>query len=335
MTSKNPSSRSGNSGQESPDRGVSISRRQLLAGSGLASAALLAGAGTPGVAAAATSGATSSPAGSSSTVPFHGAHQAGIVTPEQARMVFATYDVTAPDLAAVAALLTVWTDAATRLTAGEPLAGQGGSFAPPVDTGEAVGLGPSRLTLTVGFGPGLFDGRFGLASLRPAALADLPPFAGDQLDAGTSGGDLCVQACADDPQVAFHAIHNLSRLALGTATLRFVQSGFGRTAAPGAGQPTPRNLLGFHDGTANPDPSDDAAMRRIVWVDGGDQRWMVGGSYLVATTCSHPPRAVGPEHRRGPRAHHRSDEGLRGATRRYTRGSAGRPQFPHLPTASW
>ncbi|MGA8724103.1 MAG: iron uptake transporter deferrochelatase/peroxidase subunit [Acidimicrobiales bacterium] len=282
MTSKNPASRDGAGAQEPHDRGISISRRQLLAGSGLASAALLAGGATSGVAAAATSGAPSPPADSSSTVPFHGAHQAGIVTPEQARMVFATYDLTAPDLAAVAALLTVWTDAATRLTAGEPLAGEGGSFAPPVDTGEAVGLGPSRLTLTVGFGTGLFDGRFGLASLRPAALAELPPFAGDQLDAGTSGGDLCVQACADDHQVAFHAIHNLSRLALGTATLRFVQSGFGRTAAPGAGQPTPRNLLGFHDGTANPDPSDDAAMRRIVWVDGGDQKWMVGGSYLVA-----------------------------------------------------
>ena len=281
MTSKNPAPRGG-AGAQAHDRGISISRRQMLAGSGLASAALLAGAATSGVAAAATSGAPSPPADSSSTVPFHGAHQAGIVTPEQARMVFATYDLTAPDLAAVAALLTVWTDAATRLTAGEPLAGEGGSFAPPVDTGEAVGLGPSRLTLTVGFGPGLFDGRFGLASLRPAALAELPPFAGDQLDAGASGGDLCVQACADDPQVAFHAIHNLSRLALGTATLRFVQSGFGRTAAPGAGQPTPRNLLGFHDGTANPDPSNDAAMRRIVWVDGGDQEWMVGGSYLVA-----------------------------------------------------
>jgi deferrochelatase/peroxidase EfeB len=283
MTSQGPSSRSGTGAQQSAGRGISISRRQLLAGSGLASAAVLAGTATPGVAAAATSGATLSPADSSSTVPFHGAHQAGIVTPEQVRMVFATYDLIASDVAAIAALLTAWTDAAARLTAGEPLAGEGGSFAPPVDTGEAVGLGPSRLTLTVGFGPSLFDGRFGLASLRPAALADLPPFAGDQLDDGTSGGDLCVQACADDAQVAFHAIHNLSRLALGTATLRFVQSGFGRTASPGAGQPTPRNLLGFHDGTANPDPSDDTAMRRIVWVDHhSDQRWMVGGSYLVA-----------------------------------------------------
>jgi deferrochelatase/peroxidase EfeB len=282
VTSEKPSSRFGSGAEEAPERGTAISRRQLLAGSGLASAVLLAGAASP-AGAAVTSSAPAGPTDLSSIVPFHGAHQAGIATTEQARMVFATYDASASDLAGVAALLAAWTDAAARLTAGEPLAGNGETFAPPVDTGEALGLGPSRLTITIGFGPSLFDGRFGLASRRPAALADLPPFAGDALDPASSGGDLCVQACADDPQVAFHAIHTLTRLALGTATLRFVQSGFGRTASPGAGQPTPRNLLGFHDGTANPDPEDDSTMRRLVWVDdSSDQAWMTGGTYLVA-----------------------------------------------------
>jgi deferrochelatase/peroxidase EfeB len=282
VTAENPSPRSGSADSAPADRDSAISRRQLLAGSGLATAALLAGVATPAAAAAATFGATES-VGTSSSVPFHGPHQAGIVTPEQARMVFATYDVTAADAAGVIGLLATWTDAAARLTAGEPLVGDGAPFAPPVDTGEALGLGPSRLTITVGFGRSLFDERFGLASSRPAALAELPSFAGDELDPGTSGGDLCVQACADDPQVAFHAIHNLTRLALGAATLRFLQTGFGRTAAPGPDQPTPRNLLGFHDGTANPRPSNDAAMSRVVWVDRhGDQPWMVGGSYLVA-----------------------------------------------------
>ncbi len=306
MTTKRPSRRSDSEATAEAPRATSISRRQLLAGSGLASAALLAGTASPAAAAAVATAGTAASSSPSSTVPFHGAHQAGIVTPEQARLVFATYDVTAPDAAGLAALLAEWTDAAARLTAGEQLAGTGGTFAPPVDTGEALGLGPARLTLTVGFGRSLFDGRFGLTSRRPGALADLPVFAGDDLDQSTSGGDLCVQACADDTQVAFHAVHNLTRLALGAATVRLLQVGFGPTASPGSGQPTPRNLLGFHDGTSNLDPSDDAAMRRFVWVDGkNDQPWMVGGTYLVGrririhleqwdrTTVDHQQRTIG------------------------------------------
>jgi deferrochelatase/peroxidase EfeB len=152
-----------------------------------------------------------------------------------------------------------------------------------VDTGEGLDLPASRLTLTVGYGPSLFDGRFGLASKRPAALVELPAFPGDALDPTRSDGDLCIQACADDTQVAFHAVHNLTRIALGTATLRWIQFGFGRTAAPGAGAATPRNLLGFKDGTDNLVSTSEGAMSAHVWVDDHtDQAWMTGGTYLVA-----------------------------------------------------
>ncbi len=136
--------------------------------------------------------------------------------------------------------------------------------------------------MTVGFGPSLFDGRFGLADRRPEALIDLPAFPGDELDPARSGGDLCVQACADDAQVAFHAVRNLTRLAFGSATLRYLQTGFGRTASAGGGDPTPRNLLGFRDGTDNLVPDDPTAMDSFVWADDPDQPWMRGGSYLVA-----------------------------------------------------
>ena len=78
------------------------------------------------------------------------------------------------------------------------------------------------------------SGRFGLARRRPAALVALPAFPGDTLDPARSGGDLCVQACADDPQVAFHAVRNLARIALGRAALRWTQLGFGRTSSPRA-----------------------------------------------------------------------------------------------------
>jgi deferrochelatase/peroxidase EfeB len=243
-----------------------FSRRQLLAGSGLAAAGLV-----------------GSRADADTIVAFHGAHQAGIATPEQARMVFATYDVVSGDTGALRALLAQWSDVAARLTTGRPVAGSAGEFVPPADTGEALDLPPARLTLTLGVGPTLFDARFGFAPRRPDALVDLPPFAGDALDPSRSGGDLCIQACADDAQVAFHAVHNLTRLGLGTVTLRYLQLGFGRTASAGGHSQTPRNLLGFRDGTHNLVPTDAAAMDRFVWVDDGtDQPWMVGGTYLVA-----------------------------------------------------
>ena len=83
---------------------------------------------------------------------------------------------------------------------------------PPDDTGEAVGLAPGNLTITIGYGPALFDDRFGLAARRPSALKTLPHLPKENLDPDNSDGDLCVQACADDPQVAFHAVRNLRRL---------------------------------------------------------------------------------------------------------------------------
>ena len=253
-----------------------FSRRHLLAGSGLTAAGLVA---APAVAA----GGDASRAGADPTVAFHGAHQAGIATPEQARMVFAAYDVVSGDTGALRALLARWSDAAARLASGRPVAGPAGEFVPPADTGEALDLPPAGLTVTHGLGPTLFDARFGLGPRRPDALVDLPPFAGDALDPSRSGGDLCIQACAADAQVAFHAVHNLTRLGLGTVTLRYLQLGFGRTASAGGNSQTPRNLLGFRDGTHNLVPTDGEAMARFVWVaDGTDQPWMVGGSYLVA-----------------------------------------------------
>ncbi len=256
-------------------RGPSFSRRQLLAGSAATAAAIAAAATGPGTAGAA-------PAPGEGALPFHGAHQAGIATPEQERMVFAAYDVTAADRAGLAALLATWTAAAERMTQGQPVAGPDGLFAPPADTGEALDLPPSRLTVTVGFGPTLFDDRFALSGRRPEALIDLPAFPGDQLDPTRSGGDLCVQACADDAQVAFHAVHNLTRLAFGSATLRYLQTGFGRTASAGGDATTPRNLLGFKDGTDNLVPGEARSMDTFVWADDPDQAWMRGGSYLVA-----------------------------------------------------
>nr|WP_267974780.1 iron uptake transporter deferrochelatase/peroxidase subunit [Streptomyces lomondensis] len=143
-------------------------------------------------------------------------------------------------------------------------------------------LKPSRLTLTLGFGPSLF-GKFGLADHRPEALVDLPKFAGDNLDRTRSGGDLCVQACADDPQVAVHAVRNLARIGFGKVVIRWSQLGFGKTSSTTPEAQTPRNLMGFKDGTRNIAGTETARLKEFVWVDEKDgPPWMTGGSYLVA-----------------------------------------------------
>ncbi len=220
-------------------------------------------------------------------VPFYGSHQAGIATPAQEYLHIAAFDITTDALNDLREMLQQWTTVATSLTAGRPYQGDVQVLSqPPVETGEAIGLGPSQLTLTFGFGPSLFgsgtSGRFGLARHRPAELEPLPPFQGDSLEASRSGGDLCVQACADDPQVAFHAIHVLSRIADGTAALRWAQPGFGRTSSTSRSQTTPRNLIGFKDGTDNIRAEDTAAMSDFVWVQNADgPDWMTGGTYLI------------------------------------------------------
>nr|WP_277960234.1 iron uptake transporter deferrochelatase/peroxidase subunit [Frigoribacterium faeni] len=231
--------------------------------------------------------------GASASYPYFGGHQSGIVTAAQDRLHFASFDVAdGVSRAELVELLKDWSYAASRLTAGldvSPTGATGGSpLAPPDDTGEATGLPAAGLTVTIGFGPSLFttsDGtdRFGLASKRPPALVDLPHFSGDQLVAAASGGDLCVQACSDDPQVAVHAIRNLSRIAFGRASLRWSQLGFGRTSSTTRGQTTPRNLFGFKDGTANVKAEDVTAVEDGVWATASDGAgWMSGGSYLVA-----------------------------------------------------
>jgi deferrochelatase/peroxidase EfeB len=217
-------------------------------------------------------------------VPFYGEHQAGIATPAQDRLVFASFDVTADTPGELRDLLREWTAAAARMTAGRPAgAANHVQLVPPDDTGEALGLPAASLTITFGLGPSLFDGRFGLAAHRPATLRELPPLPGDQLDPDRSGGDLCVQACADDPQVAFHAVRNLARLGRGSVAMRWCQLGFGRTSTTSRSQSTPRNLMGFKDGTNNIRAEDHAAMERHVWLGASDSpAWMRGGTYLVA-----------------------------------------------------
>jgi deferrochelatase/peroxidase EfeB len=259
----------------------SFDRRGFLTAAGSGAVGLAVGAG-PGLAAG------RSPAVSAESVPFHGEHQAGIATAAQDRLFFATFDLTVETKAELRELLREWTAAARAMTAGGTVGPAGGRLdAPPADTGEAVGLPPAKLTMTFGLGETIFEqggaDRFGLAARRPIRLTPIGALPGDELEAARSGGDLCVQACADDPTVAFHAVRNLARIARGGAVLRWSQLGFGRTSSTQSSQSTARNLQGFKDGTRNIRGDDAEAMKRFVWV--GDEEpaaWFRRGSYLVA-----------------------------------------------------
>lgn len=206
-----------------------------------------------------------------------GRHQAGVVTPQQEHFALAAYDLTAGDAGGLRALLVAWTGAAARLAAGRRsvAAVDDGAF----DSGEAHELEPARLTVTLGLGPGVFDGRFGLGDRRPVALRPLPPYPGDELDERRCGGDLCVQACADDPQVVFHAVRTLTRVAAGLAEPRWAQTGFVRHGTIEGRGRMPRNLLGFREGANNLRVPE--AIERHVWVARGDRTWMAGGTYAV------------------------------------------------------
>jgi deferrochelatase/peroxidase EfeB len=256
-----------------------LSRRQLLASSALASlgvvGALEVGSPSPAGAAVGTGG--------NGVVDFYGTHQAGIVTAAQDHLVFATFDVASRSRSALSTTLDAWSQAAARMASGEQIPGDASPAYPPADTGEALDAGPGRLSVTFGVGPTLFSRPAVSGTAAPVSLADLPAFDGDQLDPTRSGGDVCIQACADDAQVAFHAVHNLARLGQGVLALRALQVGFGRTSSTTTAQETKRNLLGFKDGTDNLLAGDTAEIAQFVWVD--DERephWMVGGTYLVA-----------------------------------------------------
>jgi deferrochelatase/peroxidase EfeB len=256
-----------------------ITRRRLLASAGAGAAGIGLGAGY-------LVGRESAEAGNDlgGTVPFYGEHQAGITTPAQDRLHFASFDLEAERRSELRELMREWSRAAAEMCAGE-LIGEAYQhrLAPPEDTGETVGLSPAKLTLTFGFGPRLFEKRgLGLGGRRPDALKPIPPLPGDDLDELESGGDLCVQACSNNPQVAFHAIRNLARIGRGAVVLRWSQAGFGRTSTSGGGEEPRRNLLGFKEGTANLRGDDEEAMRTCVWLGMKDRpAWMRGGTYMV------------------------------------------------------
>ncbi|MFI5713970.1 iron uptake transporter deferrochelatase/peroxidase subunit [Kribbella sp. NPDC051620] len=244
------------------------------------------GAGVAGVAVGAGAGAGVARAGRGdagpvveAVVPFHGVHQAGITTPAQPHAMHVSFDVLAANRAELADLFRTLTDRAHFLTAGGTPPDPGIS-GPPTDSGV---LGPTvpadRLTVTVGVGASLFDERYGLAKRKPAGLTRMVTFPNDHLDPAESHGDLSVQLCADNRDTVVHALRDLARHTRGAMQVRWRYEGFSSPPRPAG---TPRNLMGFKDGTSNLDVNDAAVMDKLVWLPPAtDQPWAEGGSYQV------------------------------------------------------
>ncbi|HEY2673585.1 MAG TPA: iron uptake transporter deferrochelatase/peroxidase subunit [Rugosimonospora sp.] len=256
-------------------------RRSFLRGAlsaGVAGVATGAAAGA-GIAAALDGGAPAAAASLDTQVPFHGTHQAGVATPRQRNATAISFDVLAADRGELTDLMRTLTDRARFLTTGGTPPDPGIS-APPTDSGI---LGPQvpadRLTVTVGVGASLFDDRYGLASRKPAGLTSMRTFPNDHLDPAQCHGDLSLQLCADNADTVLHALRDIARHTRGAMQIRWQLDGF---ASPPRPSGTPRNLMGFKDGTSNLHGDDTTLMDQLVWLPAGNESgWAAGGSYQV------------------------------------------------------
>lgn len=261
------------------------SRRRLLQGLGMLGGAAALGGGCPFHTATADSFSpgTVAPNSRQQAQPFYGAHQAGIVTPQQASMMLVAFDVLASDKAELERLFRLLTDRFAFLTQGGPAPAVTNPQLPPMDSGIlGADIAPDNLTMTLSVGTSLFDERFGLSKHKPAQLQTMTRFPNDSLDAEQCHGDLLLQICANTQDTVIHALRDIIKRTPDLLAVRWRRDGFiADHAARSNGKETPINLLGFKDGTANPDTHNPALMDQLLWVTHEQQEpaWTYGGSY--------------------------------------------------------
>lgn len=261
------------------------SRRRLLKSIGALGGALALTGGCPVAHAAKPVSApgTVSPDARMEKQPFYGPHQAGVLTPQQASMMLVAFDVLASDKAELERLFRLLTQRIAFLTAGGPAPDTPNPRMPPMDSG-ILGefIAPDNLTITVSLGKSLFDERFGLSAHAPVKLEKMTRFPNDSLDAALCHGDVLLQICANTGDTVIHALRDIIKYTPDLLSVRWKREGFiSDHAARSKGKETPINLLGFKDGTGNPDSRDDKLMQEVVWVsaDQNEPAWTHGGSY--------------------------------------------------------
>jgi len=259
---------------------MSLRRRELLIG-GVAAGAGAAISRIAGVDPAARAEAVTAVEGKlSERVGFEGAHQAGILTARPRHAIFASFDAIAASPAELAEGLRTLSERGRLLSGGyDALLGSPGEGPTPDSGVLGPVVSPDALTVTIGFGASLFDQRYGLASHRPLGLRPMPAFPDDDLDQSECHGDVIVQLCANTEETLLHALRDVSRSTRGVLGPRWKIEGFlpSPTRESGAG----RNLLGFKDGTANPDVENERTMRELVWTGSEEPPWARGGTYQV------------------------------------------------------
>jgi deferrochelatase/peroxidase EfeB len=295
-----------------------LDRRQFLTGSAavLGAGALGAIVGAEAEAGSRANGATQSASAAAQTrialgdelatrVPFDAPHQAGILTPAPAQATFVALDAIAPDRGTLAAALESLSTRARSLTQGDAV-GAEELDDPPPDSGILGPINaPDELTVTIAFGASLFDGRYGLGTLRPKRLERMPNFPNDELDPARSHGDLLLSVCAGQRDTVTHTVRELLRAVAGHLTPRWRIDGFQSARRGPTPANSPRNLFAFRDGTANPDVNDASLMDELIWLPpasppatqptrtpatgpaprgSGEPSWASGGTYQVLRT---------------------------------------------------
>lgn len=254
------------------------SRRGILGAAAAGSAGAVAAAFTVTSAAADDRDAGPTPP---AAFPFEGAHQAGILEPRQRAAVFVSFTVTSGDRDRLQQALRTLTSTIRYLTTGRDVPYDGMASTAYENGVLGTRIAPDGLTVTVSVGAGLFDHRFGLEKVKPAQLRQMDEFPNDALDRGLCDGDLLLQICANNQDTALHALRVIMRATRADLQVLWRKEGFTSPPRPGG---TPRNLLGFKDGTANQEFADDRALvDRLVWTRGGhgEPAWVEGGSYHV------------------------------------------------------
>ena len=290
---------------------TSPNRRKMMFGLGLAGGAM-AGALTqgPALAASSSAGEVAEPDQiSAARQPFYGVHQSGITNPRPPAGLVVAFDVLATTRGDLERLLRKLTERIAFLTQGGPAPEIDPKF-PALDSGLLGPIvTPGNLTMTVAVGASIFDARFGLAGAKPSHLERMPQFPNDALEAESCHGDLLIQICSDTPDTGIHALRDIIKNFPDSMAVRWKIDGY-NSRPPAANQPssTPRNLLGFKDGTANPNPADDGAMDRLVWVAPELARAGLGGRRQLSGRAHHPQfrRTLGSNSAAGAANDHRS-----------------------------
>jgi deferrochelatase/peroxidase EfeB len=215
----------------------------------------------------------------------YGAHQAGIVTPRPANGIVASFHVLADDPEALERLFRRLTERIVLLTHGGPVPEEDPKLPPPDSGILGPVVQPDALTVTAGLGASLFEERPWLEPLRPRVLQRMVRFHNDALNADLCHGDLMLQICANTQETCVHALRDVVKTIPDQLVLKWAQAGSVPVLPqrPGAPPESARNLLGFRDGSANPDSSDAAAMQRVAWIGPENQEpgWATDGSYVA------------------------------------------------------